>query len=118
MQQVIDNRQHPERLDLFDRMYALPLELPDVDGYAASQDCTDIGSIVWVQIDGKPEWYRLLIVDCASQTDARESDGLSGYEWMVQNNVLLEWDFEFARDVAGKTGGGVKIRMAWSDPRD
>lgn len=54
----------------------LSVDLPEVFGYAAAKECDQIGQIVLV--DG----YRFLVVDCASKTDSRESDGLSGYQWM------------------------------------
>lgn len=56
----------------------LPADLPSVFGFAAAQECSRIGDVVLV--DG----YRFLVVDCASKSDARESGGLSGWEWMVK----------------------------------
>lgn len=62
-----------------------------VSGAVALRDCWRIGQHIWLhQIGGI--WERFLVADCASKTDSRWQDGLSGYQWMVRCNVLAEVD--------------------------
>lgn len=94
MAQVIANRQ---------AWGELPAVLPAVAGYAARPDCADIGRIIWLSIAGG-RYAPFLVVDCASKSDRRWQDGLSGYEWMMAYNVLAEVDYETAvrHDCAGR----------------
>jgi len=76
--------------------YSLPLTLPSVDGYVAAQDCSTIGSIVYLRQNAHSEWERFLVADCASRTSGSPRDGESSYTWMQRNNILFEIDHETA----------------------
>lgn len=73
----------------------LPLDLSAYMGAVARPECADIGDEVWLRPAGG-EWELFIVADCGSKSDARESDGLSGYEWMIQGNVLVEVGHETA----------------------
>lgn len=73
----------------------LPADLSAYAGAVARPECADIGEAVWLRPAGG-EWERFIVADCASKSDARESDGLSGYEWMIRGNVLVEVGYETA----------------------
>ena len=77
--------------------YDLPIDLPDVDGYVASQDCDDIGSVVWLRPHGAQPFESFLVADCASKTSGSPHPGESSYVWMVRNNILYEIDGHTAR---------------------
>lgn len=77
------------------RQGQLPLDLSGYDGAVARPECADIGKDVWLRFDGG-DWERFVVADCGSKSDARESDGLSGYDWMKQGNVLVEVDYPTA----------------------
>ena len=75
----------------------LPAKLPEVDGYVAVQDCLMIGEVIRVRPVGAAEWERFLVTDCASKSDRQSpTDPRSGYEWMVDGNILIEVDYETA----------------------
>lgn len=76
--------------------YDLPKELPEVDGYIAVLHCYEIGNIWYVRPVGSVWWERFLVTDCASGSDSRTYDGLSGAQWMVKYNVLIEVDYNTA----------------------
>jgi hypothetical protein len=72
----------------------LPRPVPVANTYIAVANCDDIGKWFTLIVDGKV--YSAYAVDCASKTDRREHDGLSGYAWMMRYNVLAEVDYGFA----------------------
>ena len=77
--------------------YSLPAQLPIVDGYVAVPDCERIGSIISVRPVGTEKWESFLVVDCASKSDHQsETDPRSGYQWMMDGNVLVEVDHKTA----------------------
>jgi hypothetical protein len=83
MEQVIYNRQHG-----CCGRYSLPLNLPDVDGYAALADREMIGEVVRLcPLDRPCEMF--LVTDCAGYADG-------GYEWMMRYNVIAEVDYATA----------------------
>jgi len=84
----------------------VPLDLSDYDGAVAVADCSTIGGTVWLWFNGP--WERFIIADCGSKSDARLYDGLSGYQWMVTYNVLVEVDYETAVRW-GCVGHGAKV---------
>lgn len=43
----------------------LPQELPDVDGYIAVQDCSEIGNVWLLRVEGTQKWSSYLVADCA-----------------------------------------------------
>jgi len=90
MQRVIEVRQSGRTA------HSLPLSLPHVDGYVASQDCDTIGSIVYLRQNAHSEWERFLVADCASHTSGSPHPGESSYAWMARNNILFEIDYETA----------------------
>ena len=61
-----------------------------VSGAVALRD-DRIGQHIWLRKYGGL-WERYLVADCASKSDSRWQDGLSGYQWMVGYNVLAEVD--------------------------
>lgn len=72
--------------------------LDGYDGFIAIRECDDIGKVFWIRpVTSVWRWERHLGVDCASKSDARWQDGLSGYTWMIRNNVLVEISFETAQ---------------------
>jgi len=74
----------------------LPKHLPEgVKSYVAIRDCSAIGEFVLIRPVGGV-WEKALIVDCASKTDSRKADGLSGYQWMTYNGVMAEIDYRTA----------------------
>lgn len=81
----------------------LPQNVSRYAGFVAVPDCADIGKELWVRPSGG-DWELMLVADCASKTDSRWQDGLSGYRWMVLNRVLVEVDFETAKrwDTVGR----------------
>ena len=90
MNRVIRNRQ--AHLTSYD----LPQNAPVVDGYIAVLDCEDIGQIWQLRPTGQTTWERFWVVDCASVSDARESDGLSGAQWMIKHDITVEVDYRTA----------------------
>lgn len=78
--------------------YSLPQRLPAVDGYVATQECTDIGTVVLLRPVGTQEWESFLIVDCASKRLGTHNNNPhdSSYAWMVRNNIIVEVDYETA----------------------
>ena len=76
---------------------SLPLNLPPADGAIAVACCDDIGQLWWVKPTGGT-WGRYLVADCAGAK--LRDDGLTAWEWMQANNVLLE----FARETVAAWG--------------
>lgn len=66
--------------------YSLPAELPLVAGYAAVQDCSQIGNIFYLKPEGG-SWERFLATDCGGGADG-------GAHWMRTNNILVEVDHQ------------------------
>lgn len=65
----------------------LPAELPDVDGFIAVVDCSEIGK-VWLVRPAGGEWEKHLVADCAGPE--LRADGLTGGKWMTASEILLE----------------------------
>ena len=109
MQRVINTRQRGITA------HTLPRTLPLVDGYVASQHCSEIGSIVHLRPSGNSEWERFLVVDCASRTSGSPNGNESSYAWMDRNNILYEIDYRTA--LRWHTVGRlVSIEQASHDP--
>ena len=85
MEQVIANRQSGNT------WVSLPMDLLRTDGYIAVRDCALIGDIWWVE-NPKGIWESMLIVDCARPAG---TDGAA--EWMEEENVAMEVDYETAK---------------------
>ena len=96
----------------------LPTDLPSVDGYVASQNCADIGSIIWLRPIGQTEWESFLVADCASLTAGSPRPGESSYRWMVRNNILFEIDGLTARrwNTVGRRAS-IEMRVPIGSPR-
>lgn len=73
----------------------LPQNVERYAGFVAVPDCDDIGTLLWVRPESD-EWELFMVADCASRTDERWQDGLSGYEWMQRGGVLVEVDHQTA----------------------
>lgn len=83
--------------------------IPDnVDGYVAAQECSDIGKIVYLRPLGSQNWESFWVADCAGPH--LRPDGLTGYQWMLRYNILVEVDWETAVrwDTVGR---GIKVEM-------
>jgi len=80
----------------------LPVELPDVDGFIAVEDCDRIGDIVYIRREGTEKWYSFLVADCSGHAETTS--------WMERNNILIEVDYETAVrwDTVGR---GIKIEL-------
>jgi hypothetical protein len=92
----------------------LPQDLSAYAGAVARPECADIGDEVWLRFEGR-EWELFIVADCGSKSDARESDGLSGWEWMMQNNMLVEVGHKTAKlkDFVGRM---VRVEMMLNAP--
>lgn len=88
----------------------LPRPLFGYDGAVAARDCDDIGETVWLRPDGAEDWEKFIIADCASQVDSRWQDGLSGWEWMLELDVLVEVDRQTA-ERWGCVGRLIRVEM-------
>lgn len=86
MEQVIANRQSGNA------WVSLPADLPRTDGFIAVHDCALLGDIWWVENPITKVWESMLIVDCARPAG---TDGAA--EWMEENDVAMEVDYETAR---------------------
>jgi hypothetical protein len=91
--------------------YDLPDQLPVTDGYAASQECSQIGNVWWVRTSPGGKWYSILVADCASKSDARVYDGLSGWQWMTRHNVLVELNPELVLEMGGSIGRMMDVEV-------
>ena len=96
MDTVIDNRQSWGQL---------PVNLMMYDGFVAVPECDRIGEVVFARPMGADEWDMLLVTDCAMPVG---TDG--AYEWMVDNNILIEVDWVTAVRW-GAVGGGARIEI-------
>ena len=101
MEQVIANRQSGNA------WVSLPMDLPRTDGYIAVKDCALLGDIWWVE-NPNGVWESMLIVDCA-----RPGDGAA--EWMEENNVAMEVDYETA-ERWGTLGRGIWAHWSTAYP--
>ena len=99
MEMVIENRQSGNA------WVSLPRDLPRTDGWIAVQDCALLGDIWWVE-NPNGVWESMLIVDCA-----RPPDTDLAYEWMEEENVAMEVDYQTAVRW-GTVGKGIKA--LWS----
>lgn len=88
----------------------IPADVNQYDGFIAVADCDRIGETVFMRPYGQARWEMFLITDCASKTDARESDGLSGYRWMIENGIDAEVDYDTAARW-GVVGRMVKVEI-------
>lgn len=80
----------------------------EVDGYVAAQSCDDIGKIIYLRPLGTEAWESFYVADCAGPH--LRPDGLTGYQWMIRYNILVEVDWETAVrwDTVGR---GIKVEM-------
>ena len=103
MDKVVYNRQH------LSTSFSLPGELPNVHGYVATRDCSDIGKIVYLRPANCEDcgFERFLVADCAGVADG-------GLSWMVRNNILVEVDYETALRW-NTVGRGIKVELAIED---
>jgi len=72
------------------------------DKFVAVRDCDHIGEVLWLAPIGDP-WEMFIVADCAMPPG---TDG--AYEWMTENNILVEVDYETA-ERWGSVGGGIYI---------
>lgn len=57
-----------------------------VAGYAATNDCAQVGQVIEIRPANTSHWSRVLVGDCAG------NDGTP--EWMTTNNILVELDHD------------------------
>jgi hypothetical protein len=89
----------------------LPKNLPPVDGYIAMAEREMIGRIVFIRFWGEGPWQAFLVTDCASTSDRQsKKDKRSTWEWMKQEGITGEVDFETAEEL-GKTWGGIPAEI-------
>jgi len=93
----------------------LPDDLSQYDGAVAVPECLNIGTDLWCRPVGSKTWEHFIAADCGSKSDSRESDGLSGWEWMVTHNMLIEVDYETAVrwDTVGKM---IEVECTYRSP--
>lgn len=103
MDKVVYNRQH------LSTSFSLPGELPNVHGYVATRDCSDIGKIVYLRpVDCDDcRFEKFLVADCAGIADG-------GFSWMVRNNIIVEIDYESAVRL-NAVGRGIRVELAIED---
>ena len=105
----------PRVIQLRQKWGQLPKDLSVYDGFVATRHCGKIGNVVWLRPLGSQAWEIFLIADCASRSDSRWQDGLSGYEWMLLEGILVELDYETA--VRWETlGRGIQIELSRNRP--
>jgi hypothetical protein len=102
-QEVIANRQRWGHIQ----------DIPeDVTCFAAGRYPDEIGELVWLRPQGEVHWTKCLVVDCAGRSDRRESDGLSGLQWMLASNVIYEVDAQTMLRWQGRLGRGLRIEVS------
>ena len=75
-------------------------------GHVAMADASLIGNMVYI-CDSDDVCWDARVTDCASKHDQQsETDPRSGYEWMIQNNIAGELDYEH-----GISRVGTQIRI-------
>ncbi|MBU2051218.1 MAG: hypothetical protein KKH61_19900 [Gammaproteobacteria bacterium] len=97
MEQVIHNRTSGNA------WVSLPTPLPAVDGYVAVPDCSRLGKLVYLRYSGP--WETFLVADCAMP---KGTDG--AYEWMTENGIGVEVDYETAVRW-GIVGRGARVEI-------
>lgn len=105
----------PRVVQLRQKWGQLPGDLSVYDGFVATRSCGEIGSVVWLRPLGTQVWETFLVADCASRSDSRWQDGLSGYEWMLAHGVTVEVDHETAARWE-TLGRGIQIEMTHDCP--
>ena len=90
------------------RLGRLPANVEKFSGFIAVQQCSGVGNYYLLRPLGAEQWELFAAADCAGP-HLRE-DGLTGYQWMLYNNVLVEVDYETAKrwDTVGR---GIKVEM-------
>lgn len=105
METVVDNRQSGKA------WVGLPENLPETDGFIAVRDCSEIGSVWYVQNPNNGNWESFLVADCAMPTG---TDGAA--EWMEENNVAMEVGYKTA-ERWGMVGRGFKTCWTKTKPQ-
>lgn len=62
-----------------------PMDWYVVAGYAATNDCSQVGQVVQMRPAGAARWSRVLVADCAG------NDGTP--QWMHANRIVAELDY-------------------------
>jgi hypothetical protein len=83
----------------------IPLDLRGWAGFVARPSCREIGSTIWLRLEGFRKFLPYLVTDCA-----RRDDGDGALSWMEVNNILVEVDYKTWRFWNGGTGG-LRIEM-------
>lgn len=85
--------------------------IPNVDGYAVTQECKDVGSIILLRPHGWETWETFWVIDCASKTSGSPRPGESSHQWMKRGyrnlEILVEVDYQTA--VRWQTVGRLKL---------
>jgi hypothetical protein len=79
--------------------YALG-DTPNVNGYAVTQECDNVGGFVQLRPQGWESWETFWVIDCASKTSGSPRPGESSYQWMKRGykryEILVEVDYQTA----------------------
>lgn len=97
MAQVIENRQEWGHI---------PHDLSHFDGFVAVPECDRIGETIYAKPAHWKTWETFLVADCARPIG---TDG--AYEWMTENNILIEVDWTTAVRWSA-VGGGMEIEVS------
>lgn len=86
------------------RTGVIPQNLDKYVGFVAARECSDLGKELWLRpVDGEFELY--LITDCAGKSDQQNKDDpRSGYQWMLDGNIVVEVDWETKERLGLKHG--------------
>lgn len=74
-----------------------------VAGYAATNDCSQVGRVVHMRPAGATRWSRVLVADCAGD------DGTP--EWMHENDIVAELDATLWERWAARHGRPLAVEM-------
>lgn len=81
----------------------LPPDWTAVSGYAATSDCGQVGQVVLMRPVGAATWERLLVADCAGD--------MPTLNWLIDNNIIAELDYELFTRWASEYGLPLAIEM-------
>jgi len=88
MDRVIENRIAWEQI---------PKDLDKYAGFIAVRDCSNVGEEYYLYHPALSRPVLVLATDCASKSDRQsDTDLRSGYEWMLDGNILVEMDYDLA----------------------
>jgi hypothetical protein len=96
MQSVIETRQSGHTA------YTIQQDLSHYDGFIAMESCSELGNEYFIRPVGQQLWELFLVTDCSGHN--------STSQWMLQNNILIEVDYETALRW-NTVGRGIQIEI-------